>query len=369
MKIQTFFEKLTDNPYGRYACCAFRSIDGVIFVKQEAGTFVEGVEDPNEFPILVQKNAGDTLYTALEPYWIMGAVIEKDVILTHSLFENHRTIRNSYWSSTYRTQWRSKMAESRVHITVNNGQPPILKPHTRKLRNRYKMIRDVLLSGIAPSDRRHVKATVEEQSLLMSDLEWWDWAWAWAITDTAKRVSDANNKIASSLTSVSFDNLTNLETKLEGIRDKVVASDFDAAEKLFTPLRDQVSKLDGLLNEAYNKMTGAQHGLNVSRIPDQVYRLVVEDDKKERYLFNDDWYLAGRVTTKGDESIIEAFESLSNLFIRIGLPISAPYGVPVCPENIGKLAVLNDTVREVIMTLPQEEAEKAEDDPQKQLLA
>ena len=320
MKIETFFEKLTDDPYGRYACCAFRSIDGVIFVKQEAGTFVEGVEDPNEFPILVQKLASDTAYSALEPYWIMGAVIEKDVILTHSLFENHRTIRNAYWTSTYRTKWRTKMAE-------------------------------------------------EERSLLMSDLEWWDWAWAWAITDTAKRVSDANNKIASSLTSVSFDNLTNLETKLEGIRDKVAASDFDAAEKLFTPLRDQVSKLDGLLSEAYNKMTGAQHGLNVSRIPDQVYRLVVEDDKKERYLFNDDWYMAGRVATKGDESIIEAFDSLSDLFIKIGLPISAPYGVPVCPENIGKLAVLNDTVREVIMTLPQEEAEKAEEGLQKQLLA
>jgi len=355
MKIQEFYNHLTSDPYGRYACCAFRSIDGVIFVKQEAGTYVGKVDDPDNFPILVQKLESDTAYSALEPYWVMGAVIEDDVLLTHSDFTNHYTSRNRYWNNNYRQSWIRDMSKDKVYIEVKNGHPPILKPHTRKLRNRYGMIRDILLAGLQPDSDPNW--TQEELDLLMDVREWWDWAWGYAVTDVAKRVSECNSKIASSLTAVSFDNLTNLDSKLKAIREKVSASDFEAAKKLFTPLEEQVDKLSTLICDARNKLNSAGNGLSYAHLPDQKYRLTVEDDKKERYLFNDEWYTAATIRTKGDESLLEAFDSLSDLFNKIGLPISAPYGVTVCPENIGKLAVLNLTVREVILTSPHDEAE------------
>jgi hypothetical protein len=355
MKIQEFYDHLTSDPYGRYACCAFRSIDGVIFVKQEEGTFVGDVADPDDFPILVRKLATDTVYTACEPYWVMGAVIEDDVLLTHSVFTDHVTGRNRYYNNNYRTNWVNTLLRDRVSVEVSNGQPPILKPHTRKLRNRYDMIRDILLAGLQPDLDQGWEW--EDLDLLMGVREWWDLAWAYALTDTAKRVSDCNSKIASSLTAVSFDNLTNLDDKLKAIREKVSASDFEAAKKLFTPLEEQIGKLSTLIHTARGKLDSAGDGLSRAQLPDQRYRLTKGDDKKERYLFKDAWHAAATVRTKGDESLLESFGSLSDLFNKIGLPISAPYGVSVCPENIGKLAVLNETIREVILTSPYDEAE------------
>ena len=361
MKIQTFFEKLADDPYGRYACCAFRSIDGVIFVRQESGTFVDGVEDPNDFPVSVMLEEGDARYHALEPYWIMGAVIEDDVLLTHIAFDEHRTVRQAYWNSNYRQKWCESIAGDRVHVQVRGGQPPILKPHTRKLRNRYGMIRDTLLTCMEPNIYERARTlsgsvpTKEDLDLLMPVREWWDWAWAYAITDAAKRLTDCNNKIASSLTAVSFDNLTNLDSKLTDIREKVSASDFEAAKSLFDPLKEQVSKLADLIHNAEHKISTASFGISVAKIPYQLYRLLDRLDKKITYLFDDEWYSAMAIHTKSEESLLEGFDSLTELFDKIGLPISAPYGVQVCTENIGQLAVLNDTIREVILTSPHDE--------------
>jgi len=364
MTIQNFFEYLTSDPYGRYACSAFRSIDGVIFVKQEEGTFIKGVDDPNDFPILVRKHATDTLYSALEPYWQMGAVIEDDVLLTHRVFDNHCTIRNRYWNNSYRTNWVNGIAENRVCIEVKGGEPPILRPHTRKLRNRYGMIKDVLLAGLEPEEG----PDWEDVNLLMPVKEWWDLAWAYALTDTAKRVVDCNNKVASSLTAVSVDNLTNLDSKLKAIREKVAASDFKEAKELFTPLEEQIDKLSALIHDARHKLNSAGDGLHRANLPNQSYRLTEEPDKRERYLFGDEWYMAAGVLTMGDESLLEAFDSLVILFDKIGLPISAPYGVEICPENMGQLAVLNETIKEVILTSPYDEAQAEEDKEPEPLL-
>ena len=325
-------------------------------MKQEAGTFVGGVDDPDNFPIDVYKHENDSMYSASEPYWQMGAVVEDDVLLTHTGFDNHRTIRSAYWNSTYRSRWVDDMVANRVHIAVSPGEPPILRPHTRKLRNRYGMIKDTLLAGLQPPTANS-NWNAKDLGLLMDTREWWDLAWAYALTDAAKRVVDCNNKIASSLTAVSFDNLTNLDSKLEAIRERVTASDFEAAKKLFTPLEEQIDKLSTLINSTSQRLSSAGHGLCDARLPDQKYRLTEEPDKKDRYLFDDDWYSAVVVHTKGGESLVTAFDSLVSLFNKIGLPISAPYGVEICPENMGQLAVLNETIKEVILTSPYDEAE------------
>ena len=366
MKIETFFQKLTDDPYGRYACCAFRSIDGVIFVRQEAGLAVRVEGDPADFPIKVRLDA-DGLYYAQEPFWALGAIVEEDVLMTHYIFDNHRTERMGYVHQRARQGWGGDMCSTRHRIKVRggSGDTPILKPHTRKLRNRYGKIRDVLVSALqlGPRNRNH-----KDADKLMPVEEWWDWAWAWAITDCAKRVTDSNSKIASLLTSASFDNLTNIEDKLQAVREKVADSDFEAAKELFTPLNAQIDKLSDLTRRASSQISSAQEGLDVSALPDQFYRLHEDASQKERYLFTDKWYCPMEVHTKGGQSLLEAFDSLSDLFAMIGLLIKAPYGVQVCPENISQLAVLNESVKEVILSLPDNGGEVETNEP-KQLLA
>ena len=363
MKIQDFFQELGAKPYDKFACGSFRSIDGAIFVRQEEGTFVGDVADPDDFPILVRKLATDTVYTACEPYWVLGAVIEDDVLLTHEVFDIHRTGRNVWQTQSAREDWVRSMGKDRVRIMVKRGDPPVLKPRSRVLRNRYGMIKSILLESMEyQSHHSHhsFNWNKEELALLMPAKEWWGLAWAYAITDAAKRVVDCDTKIASSLTKVSFDNLTNLDVKLRAIREKVSASDFEEAKKLFVPLEEQVDKLQDLIHSTSHQITSAGMGMSLAKLPNQAYRLSKELDRKKNYLFGDSHYSSVQVHTKDGDNLLGSYDSLSTLFNKIGLPIPTPYGVEICPENMGQLAVLNETIKEIILTSPRDEA-KTED--------
>ena len=363
MKIQDFFQELGAKPYDKFACSSFRSIDGAIFVRRESGGFINITEawgdDPDLFPISVAKHPSDTVYHTCEPYWVLGAVIEDDVLLTHNVFDEHRTGRNVWQTQNARQDWVRLMGKDRVRILVKRGEPPVLKPHSRILRNRYGMIKDILLESMGNPTHSSDKDK-EDLALLMPAKEWWGLAWAYAITNAAKRVVDCDTKIASSLTKVSFDNLTNLDAKLTAIREKVSASDFKEAKKLFVPLEEQVDKLQDLVRSASHQITSAGMGMAVTRLPDQLYRLTEDDGRKHRYLFDDSYYSAVEVHARGTENLLGSYDSLSALFNKIGVPIPTPYGVEICPENMGQLAVLNDTIKEIILTSPRDEA-KTED--------
>lgn len=361
MKIREFFEELTLHPQSKFTCSAFRSIAGVVFVRQESGTIInvpkEWGDNPDLFPISVSKFPSDTMYHTCEPYWVLGAVIEDDVILTHDVFDEHQTGRNRYDNGNARNNWVYNIAKGKVHIKVKRGTSPALEPHSRKLKDRYGMIKDALWEGIrGQSTWQHV-LTEEDLALLLPAEEWWNLAWAYAFTDAAKRVVDCENKIAASLTKVSFDNLTNIDSKLKAVRNKVSASDFEEAQKLFDPLKKQINALSELTNEAHQAIEEAGEGMSFAHLPAQEWRL--SEGGKHNTRFWQNYYSVITISTAEEESLLGGYEALSALFNKIGLPISAPYGVEICPENIGKLAVLNETVKEIILTPPKKE----EDEP------
>lgn len=304
MTIKEFFKAIVDDPKGRYICGqTFRALDGIIFMKDENNV------------------------------WATSCVIEDDVVLLTSNFENYSAQRNRTESYVARDQALDALREGRVVIRVSElgGK---LKPNSRIIRDRYGLIRDTIT-------KKMIGDVLHEDHLL----DWWDSCWEYLLCSASDKVVQCNATIASGITKSAFDDSTLITDIIEKLQTKARSEDYGSeTEELLESLFNSASSLRDTASSSRQKINHSREVMRFLHFPS----LGWSEESHHSYCFSN-YRSEMRINLPLGTNLVDHIDLLRKVFRLIGLPICDPFGIPFSPDNISKLAALIHTAEQGVM--------------------
>jgi len=307
MTIKEFFKAIVDDPKGRYICGqTLRALDGIIFMKDE------------------------------DNMWAISCVIEDDVVLLTSNFENYSPRRNRAESYVARNMVMDSLKEGRVVIRVS-GLGGKLKPNSRIIRDRYGLIRDTITKNI-------ISRVLHEDHLL----DWWDSCWEYLLCSASDKVVQCNAKVASGITKSAFDGSTRITEIIKKLQTKAQSDDYGSeTEELLESLRQNANDLQAIASSSQNQIYKSREGMRSLNFPS----LGWDENSHHSNCFRT--YTSHiRITLPSGTNLVDHIDLLRRIFCLIGLPICDPFGIPFSPDNISKLAALIHTAEQGVLNPP-----------------